>query len=195
MFITKIKLNLKNHLLFKHLTTLDAYHAYLQASFPAENLLNIRNRSLWRLETQNKEPDILLVSQVAPDKKVLAKYATTVEIKNYDNFIDTLNPKRIYTFKLTANPTRMINNKHTACYNNQETFDWLNSHSIKHGFKVANVNIMCKQDYFIKKYHFKIHAVTFTGFLQITDLDKFKQALVTGLGREKAYGMGLLTVI
>lgn len=194
MFITKIKLNLNNHLLFKHLTTLDDYHAYLQASFPAENLLNIRNRSLWRLETQNKEPDILLVSKVEPDTQVLAKYATTVEIKNYDHFIDTLNTKRIYTFKLTANPTRMINNKHTACYNNKETFDWLNSHSIKNGFKVANVSIMGKQDYFIKKYHFKIHAVTFTGFLQITDLDKFKQTLVTGLGREKAYGMGLLMV-
>lgn len=43
-----------------------------------------------------------------------------------------------------------------------------------------------------KKFGFR--AVTFTGFLQITDLDKFKQALVNGLGREKAYGMGLLTV-
>ena len=33
------------------------------------------------------------------------------------------------------------------------------------------------------------------GILEITDLKKFKNAMISGIGREKAYGMGLLTVI
>lgn len=41
----------------------------------------------------------------------------------------------------------------------------------------------------------KISRVTFEGFLKVTDLDKFRNVLTKGIGREKAYGMGLLTVI
>jgi CRISPR system Cascade subunit CasE len=37
--------------------------------------------------------------------------------------------------------------------------------------------------------------VTFEGLLQIQNLVLFKQTLVNGLGREKAFGMGLMTVI
>ena len=41
----------------------------------------------------------------------------------------------------------------------------------------------------------KLSRVTFEGLLEIKDLQQFKQAMVTGIGREKAFGMGLLTVI
>lgn len=41
----------------------------------------------------------------------------------------------------------------------------------------------------------RLSCVTFEGILEITDLKKFKNAMISGIGREKAYGMGLLTVI
>lgn len=41
----------------------------------------------------------------------------------------------------------------------------------------------------------RLSRVTFEGFLEITDLEKFKNTLIKGIGREKAYGMGLLTVM
>jgi len=37
-------------------------------------------------------------------------------------------------------------------------------------------------------------SVDFTGELQITDMEKFKEALFTGIGRSKAFGCGLLLV-
>lgn len=37
-------------------------------------------------------------------------------------------------------------------------------------------------------------SVDFTGELQITDMDKFKEALFAGIGRSKAFGCGLLMV-
>jgi CRISPR system Cascade subunit CasE len=37
-------------------------------------------------------------------------------------------------------------------------------------------------------------SVDFTGELQITDLEKFQQALFTGIGRAKAFGCGLLMI-
>lgn len=41
----------------------------------------------------------------------------------------------------------------------------------------------------------RLSRVTFEGIIRITDINKFKHCLIHGIGREKAYGMGLLTVI
>ena len=38
-------------------------------------------------------------------------------------------------------------------------------------------------------------AVTFTGILTVTDKMRFRKTLMEGIGRGKAFGMGLLTVI
>ena len=38
-------------------------------------------------------------------------------------------------------------------------------------------------------------SVSFEGVLEITDEELFKAALTNGIGRGKAYGMGLLTII
>lgn len=41
----------------------------------------------------------------------------------------------------------------------------------------------------------KLLGVTCEGILTVTDADGFRAALVSGMGRDKAYGMGLLTVM
>ena len=38
-------------------------------------------------------------------------------------------------------------------------------------------------------------AVTYEGILKVNDVEKFKEILTEGLGREKAYGMGLMTIM
>ncbi|MCI5760847.1 MAG: type I-E CRISPR-associated protein Cas6/Cse3/CasE, partial [Ligilactobacillus agilis] len=40
-----------------------------------------------------------------------------------------------------------------------------------------------------------LSKATFEGVLTVTDLEAFKKTLTRGIGREKAYGMGMLTVI
>ncbi len=40
-----------------------------------------------------------------------------------------------------------------------------------------------------------LRTATFEGELTVTDVEAFKKALVEGMGREKAYGCGLLTII
>lgn len=40
----------------------------------------------------------------------------------------------------------------------------------------------------------KLLAVTYEGILTVTDADALRNALVNGIGREKAYGMGLMTL-
>jgi CRISPR system Cascade subunit CasE len=38
-------------------------------------------------------------------------------------------------------------------------------------------------------------AVTYEGILKVTDAEKFRQTLTDGIGRGKAFGMGMLTVV
>ena len=41
----------------------------------------------------------------------------------------------------------------------------------------------------------RMMSVTFEGVLKVTDAEKFKETLCCGIGREKAYGQGLITVV
>ncbi|NYA68779.1 type I-E CRISPR-associated protein Cas6/Cse3/CasE, partial [Lactobacillus salivarius] len=41
----------------------------------------------------------------------------------------------------------------------------------------------------------KLSRVSFEGLLEITDVDLFRKVLIDGIGKEKAFGMGLMTVI
>ena len=42
--------------------------------------------------------------------------------------------------------------------------------------------------------HIRLLSVTFEGNLTVTDAIRFKETLCHGIGREKAYGQGLLTI-
>ena len=46
-----------------------------------------------------------------------------------------------------------------------------------------------------KKSKKDIVSATYEGILTITDLEKFKAALINGIGKKKAYGCGFLTII
>lgn len=196
MYMTQIKLDIHNHMLFKKLKSYDDYHKYIEEAYPAELLLNIRKRHLWRLHTANGQPTLLLVSEDEPDKQVLAKYSKSVIIKNYQPFLEKLNTKRYYRFSIIANPGiyDKTTDKFHISKNSTNDLKWLNLLGQQNGFHILNASVNNYQYIHIPAKKFGFRSVIFAGFLQITDLAKFKHVLVNGLGREKAYGMGLLTV-
>ncbi|MCI5956432.1 MAG: type I-E CRISPR-associated protein Cas6/Cse3/CasE [Clostridiales bacterium] len=40
-----------------------------------------------------------------------------------------------------------------------------------------------------------LQAATFEGLLTVTDAERFRRTLTEGVGRGKAYGLGLLTIV
>ena len=194
MYLTQIKLNLNNHLLFKNLTSRSEYHAWLSSAFSSLIILQQKPKFLWRIDLLNKKPIILLVSENEPNKEILMKYATDVKTIDYQKFIDKLQNEQTLRFCLTGNPVQHKNNKRFVISKVNEQLKWLNYQADRFGFEITQANIARFEDSHINKYNFTVRAVTFTGILKITDVDKFKQALVRGSGHEKAYGCGLLTV-
>ena len=70
----------------------------------------------------------------------------------------------------------------------------------KHGFAVSEGSfaVTRKQTYHFKKNGTRpvtLLAVTYEGILQVTDPEAFKALLCEGVGRGKAYGLGLMTII
>lgn len=191
MYITQIELDTRNHQIFKKLRSLDDYHAYIESAFPAEQLLGMRKRHLWRLDGQN----LLLASEDEPDKEALGKYGK-VTTKSYDRFLDNISTERPYRFRLVANPLQSdIKDRRIPCHGNSQRLEWLKKQGARYGFTVIQAQVANYKENKIRKHGFTVKSVTFEGILQVTNTKKFKQALRQGIGREKAYGCGMVTVM
>ena len=108
MFITKFTIEINNHLVFKDLTSVADYHNYIESAFPAEKMVSVRNRHLWRLNKGN----VLLVSEDKPDLHSLGKYAGAIQVKNYTQFLNKLKNNEICFFELTVNPYKDLKYYH-----------------------------------------------------------------------------------
>lgn len=89
----------------------------------------------------------------------------------------------------------------------EDRTDWLVRQGTRLGFQIGNLKIEPAVRNVISAKEGKISftkkgknnpitygSVVFEGVLQVTDADKFREALVNGIGQGKAYGFGLLSV-
>lgn len=212
MYLSRVEIDAKNHRKLKKLTHLGAYHNWVEQSFPAEIDKGERFRHLWRIDELGNHKYLLIVSQDKPDLNKLEDYGVpgTAQTKNYDTYLNNLSTDNYYKFRLTANPSYRISDKEKKSHvvphiTIAQQMKWLFDRTEKNGFKlfqgsdnnydftVVNRNWPVLYKKGNKKV--RLSQVTFEGVLKVIDIDKFKKAMTCGIGREKAYGMGLLTVI
>lgn len=219
-YLSRVEVDVQNRAKIKDLTHLGAYHNWVEQSFPKEIATGERHRHLWRLDMLDGKKYLLIMSQSKPDPKLLLKYgvAGTVVTKSYDAFLDKIHDGQIMRFRLTANPTHKITKPgerhgkdlpHVTVVQQEK---WLLDRAEKSGFQlVKQVDIDDSNE--METLAFKVVSrdwpmlhrnpghgvrlsrVTFEGLLRVEDAKTFKQLLVKGIGREKAFGMGMMTVI
>ncbi len=78
--------------------------------------------------------------------------------------------------------------------------NYLKDRSTKNGFSLKDDEFyVTESDFAILKKQgtkpIRINKVTYEGLLTITDVAAFRELLTKGLGKKKAYGCGMLTVI
>lgn len=221
MYLSRVEIDTNNRQKIKDLTHLGAYHNWVEQSFPDEKHSEVQLRHLWRIDTLRNRKYLLVLSKNQPDQELLATYGVTgsVQIKSYDRFLSTLTDGEVMRFRLTANPTYSApqpggaRGKIYAHVTVRQQRKWLVEKSTKLGFKILGSRKFDNTDDATAGLTFdvigrswewlhrkngrsvRLSQVTFEGILQITDLALFKQALTQGIGREKAFGMGLMTVI
>lgn len=213
MYLSRVEVDISNRQKISDLTHLGAYHNWVEQSFPNEIKVKERKRHLWRLDRVQGKKFLLVLSDEQPDLGKLEKYGVpgSVQSKSYDQFLSQIQTGKIMRFRLTANPVHRVvepGQKVGKVYPHitiEQQKKWLVDRAEKHGFNLLSNNT---DDYqfnitsrdrpsLCHKGHrrVKISRVSYEGLLKIVNAERFKKVLINGIGKEKAYGMGLMTVI
>ncbi len=215
MYLTRMELNVNKRETMKALASPSMIHGAVENAFQGE-----RKRRLWRIDCLDGKWFLMIVSEERPDLKEAVKQFGMQDLmwetKDYRPLLDRIQDGGRWHFRLTANPTvsRMdqrgketetaalkTRGKVYAHQTAEQQEQWLIKRASRHGFALEKEGFcVVHQEWF----HFKkksqeqglvsIAGVTFEGVLTVTDADLFRKALCDGIGREKAYGMGMLTV-
>ena len=216
MYLSRVKIDYYNLKSIKELNHLGAYHSWVEDSFPEEREKpkNERTRKLWRVDELRGEYYLIVLSEKKPDFEKLEKYGVknTAESKNYERLLDSIKPGMRARFKIELN-TVYSNAKNAekgkrgrvVPVPHEKLGEFFLDRTEKNGFLVnknelAITNIgkklfRRKKEGGEKETRVNLVSVTFEGILTVTDEKRFRETLVMGIGRKKAYGFGLLTII
>ena len=159
---------------------------------------------------------LLLLSRESPDLTALFRQfgpegeEPVWETKDYTPLLDRISEGSRWHFRLLANPTISKTGKDgtdargkvyghiTPEYQKK----WLLDRADSHGFSLDEEAFRVVRSQWLR---FRkgsdgcrpvtLLAVTYEGTLNVTDPELFCQVLMNGLGRGKAYGLGMLTVV
>lgn len=206
MFLSRIPLDRYNRNTLRALSSPSIFHGAVESSFTGD-----RKRNLWRIDCLGNQLYLLLLSDCEPQLSSFCsqfgqgKYS--FETKSYDRLLDRIKTGDKWRFRLTANPTKSISDrknrksgKVVAHITTDFQKKWLVEKSEKNGFYVTENSFDIVQSRWVRFYKkgnnaISLISVTYEGVLEVTDADLFKNALTNGIGRGKAYGMGLLTIM
>lgn len=205
MYLSRIKLNTSKRETMQAIAAPNLFHGAIESAETAE-----RSRKLWRLDTLYGEKYLLILTANEVDLSGVAEqfgYGCEYECKCYDGLLDRITNGSKWRFRLKANPTIQKSShkngrgKILAHITTAHQEEWLAARAEKNGFSLSVGEWLVTESrwYIFKKNkeqknRVKLLSVTYEGVLTVTDADTFKNALKNGIGREKAYGLGLMTV-
>lgn len=204
MYLSRIPLDFTDRNTMKALSSPSMFHGAISDSFMGE-----RPDVLWRIDNLNNQLFMLILSIDKPNLTNFSRQFSNGdhwETKDYDQLTKRIKDGNVLRFRLTANPTKSVSDKNgkrgkiAAHITTEHQKNWLIQKGTQNGFSVNERSFDVVQS---KWYRFYKHgnncvtllSVTYEGILEITDAEKFKSALTKGIGRGKAYGMGLMTVM
>lgn len=204
MVMTRVRIEPSKTTSLRALTNPAVMHGVVQSSLSAKEI-----RALWRVDLLNGNRYLLMISPEEPD---LERLAGQIGIpgepssKDYDAFLEGIAADDSYRYKITGNPTvadgkggiiplaKRSEGRHFARCEE----DWLERKGENRGFDLRSCRITARDTIHFQKSlacRVTIHRVTYEGLLTVRDPDTFRHVLTDGIGREKAYGCGLLTVV
>lgn len=209
MFLSRVKIDVNNRRKTRGLDHLGAYHNWVEESFPNEVNSGERSRKLWRIDQVGGDPYLLVLSKGKPDVKKLEKYGVTdsAQTKDYHVLLNQLRAGDRLRFRVVLNPVTSLSQGKASGRRGRviplvtadQQLDFLKQRAGKHGFSLDDAVMVTEKGFEILKRSnqkpLKICKAAYGGFLTIENLELFKAVLVNGLGKKKAYGFGLLTVI
>lgn len=206
MYLSRIEIDRYNRNTMKALNSPSIFHGAIESSFAGE-----RKRNLWRIDQLNEQLYVMILSETEPDfSSFCAQFSrsdSSWETKSYNGLLDRIKNGDKWRFRITANPTKSVpdrkdgnRGKVYAHITKDHQKKWIMDRSEKNGFLLTDDSYDVVQEKWFRFYKresrtISLLAVTYEGILEVTDTELFRNALISGIGRGKAYGMGLITVM
>lgn len=218
MFLSQIKLNPARPGTQRLLASPQRIHAAVLAAFPDHQR---DDRVLWRLEsTARHDVRLLVTSPREPDfTSCIESYGwpmrhdATWKTRPYTPFLSRLTAGQLWAFRLRGNPVVRKRDEagriHTIPHlTAAQQRDWLVSRAEQLGVRFppdeeSDPQVVVSQrgsQTFTRNQAERGRRVTvasaqFDGLLEVADPDRLRETLTHGIGRAKAYGCGLLTLV
>lgn len=216
MFLTKLTLNIRSRAVLRDMTNVHDMHRTVMSAYP-ETAKDAQHRQvhgvLWRLDPAPGGFVQYVQSITEPDWTHLpARHLLQpAQVRPLQPVLDAAQPGRKFSFRLLANPTKCVPHptragvrKRIPLTTTDSQVDWLIRQSEHHGFVIpttrtgepdlvtAHVPPLAGRKDVTGK--ITIQPVQYDGHLVVVDADAFATALITGIGRAKPYGCGLLSL-
>ncbi|MGB4614016.1 MAG: type I-E CRISPR-associated protein Cas6/Cse3/CasE [Erysipelotrichaceae bacterium] len=208
MYLSRVEIDIKNRKKIKNLSHVGAFHNWVENSFPKEIKFKQRSRKLWRIDKLNGKEYLLIVSSEKPDIQILEKYGVqdSAETKYYGDFLGKLKNGQKMKFRVVLNPVISIpqRNGERGIVKPHVTIEYqmkyLLDRSEKNGFIINEEEVNVVERGYVefkkpKNKSIRLVKVVYEGILTIKDVDIFRNILINGIGKKKAYGFGMITVI
>lgn len=219
MFLSRLRLNVRSQQVRRDLSDCHEMHRTLMSAWPEADTVRPPRQALavlFRLEAARagREPTLLVQSLVRPDwHRLPAGYTVEAETKAIDSLYDSFEAGTSLRFRLRANATRSVaesrdrRGRRVELTRREDQLAWLERQAVANGFRIMTgeggpmVHVERTEKLTGRrtvpggaKATVSVGATLFEGVLVVTDPQRFRSALVGGLGHAKAYGCGLLSV-
>ena len=143
---------------------------------------------------------------ILPETALFSPTPTFAKEPKYDVLLDRITNGSKWQFRLKANPVvykkiaQSKRGKPVAHITTAYQEEWLEKQAAKHGFALEEDQWLVTESKWYRfrkgdsRQYVRILAVTYEGVLTVTDAECFQLSLMQGIGRGKAYGLGMLTV-
>jgi CRISPR system Cascade subunit CasE len=214
LYLSRICLNPLHAPAIKLAADPEALHKKLYALLPDREATAGDRQCLFRVDTTESGPVVLLQTVGEPEWDALELAARSLrqppESKPYD---PSCAIGHRLGFRLFAKPSvrksgdfgqkesgKRRTGPRITCRDDEERLEWLRWKGNDHGFIVESVGLTIlsmpaiKSDLSLRAKGGSFTAVRFDGVLVVTDPDKLRQAVASGIGPQKAFGFGLLSL-
>ena len=190
-----------------------AMHAMIEGAFAPGVPRIAEGRNLWRIDQTGHSATLYVVSPSAPDLTAVVEEAgwphgDTWRSADYRPFLDRLVKGQEWGFRLRANPVHSVRTAPnqsrttpTAHISARHQLGWLLGRADRLGVSFGpqdscTAHVVGRTNVAFRKSTgtVTLSQVDYGGSLRVEDPRALRSALVEGVGRGKAYGLGLLTL-
>lgn len=209
MYMSRVELNMNMRETQRAFNRPKYFHQAIENSFSGP-----RKRRLWRIDSYREKDYLIIVSEDSPDLSKLAhKFGAQSNKKGWETadylpFLDNLKEGQQWHFRLSANPVKAVIDKNSpkgargkirAHVTPEQQIKWLLDRAESIGVKFNTQSLQVVNSNWIrfkKKNSSRVifRKVTYEGLLTVEDTIRLRERLTQGIGRQKAYGCGLLTL-